>query len=79
MTQQYVLATQVAISCSSLAFAMVMLYRGKDPGVYLPIVTGIVGCWLPSPQSIKAASALDALAAPSSTTHASDIERPLLK
>jgi hypothetical protein len=45
-------ATQVFISCSSLGFAMLMLYKGKDPGTYLPIVTGIIGCWLPSPQHI---------------------------
>jgi hypothetical protein len=28
---------------------MFMLYNNKDAGVYLPIVTGIVGAWLPSP------------------------------
>ena len=47
-----IFATQVFISCSSLGFAMMMLYKGKDPGTYLPIITGIIGCWLPSPQHI---------------------------
>jgi hypothetical protein len=76
----YILGTQIAISCSSLAFAMVMLYRGKDPGTYLPIITGIVGCWLPAPQSTKAtgtnnsSSSSDALASAS----AADIEQPLI-
>lgn len=69
-SHHYILGTQVAISCSSLAFAMFMLYMGKDPGVYLPIITGIVGCWLPSPQSIKAS------ASTSDIHH--DIEQPLL-
>jgi hypothetical protein len=64
----YIFATQVFISCSSLGFAMMMLYKGKDPGTYLPIITGIIGCWLPSPQHIaKEANNLQ-----------SDVEQPFL-
>jgi hypothetical protein len=46
-----IFAAQISISCSSLLFAMMMLYLGNDPGIYLPIITGIIGCWLPSPSS----------------------------
>lgn len=41
--------TQVAISSSTLMFCMNMLHRGRNPGMYLPMVSGIVGYWLPSP------------------------------
>jgi hypothetical protein len=75
MQHIYILGTQVAISCSSLVFAMVMLYKGKDPGVYLPIITGIVGCWLPSPQSIKAPNQTYET---NQTDKTIDIEQPLL-
>lgn len=73
MHQYYILGTQVAISCSSLAFSMFMLYKGKDPGTYLPIITGIVGCWLPSPQSIKWQGNGGFSSSPTS-----DIEQPLM-
>jgi hypothetical protein len=42
-------AAQFAISSSTLAFCMTMLWSGRDPGVYLPIITGVLGYWLPSP------------------------------
>jgi hypothetical protein len=40
---------QSFISCTALSFAMFMLYIGKDPGIYLPIVTSIISYWMPSP------------------------------
>jgi hypothetical protein len=46
-------AVQIAISGSITAFSMGMLIRGGDPGVYLPVLTGILGYWLPSPDSSK--------------------------
>lgn len=45
------LPTQITISFFILSFLM---YIGKDAGVYLPIITTIAGCWLPSPaQNLK--------------------------
>jgi len=64
--------TQVIISCSSLWFAMYMLYIGKDPGIYLPIMTGIIGCWLPNPTIPKQNDKN------CNIQNTSDIEQPLL-
>jgi len=44
---------QAIISGSVSAFAMGMLISGHDAGVYLPILTGIIGYWLPSPDFSK--------------------------
>lgn len=41
--------TQSVIACSTLGFSMYMLYIGKDPGVYLPVITGIIGYFMPQP------------------------------
>jgi hypothetical protein len=64
-------AAQFAISSSTLGFCMYMLWRGNDPGVYLPIVTGILGYWLPSPRMAETRETVpDAPPA--------DLEQPLL-
>lgn len=49
LAQNILLTTQIFMSTSIVFFAMYMLYIGKDPGVYLPIITAISGSWLPSP------------------------------
>jgi hypothetical protein len=59
---------QAIVSCSTLWFSMYMLYIGKDPGIYLPIVTAIIGCWLPNPTYNSSRSPLQK----------NDIEQPLL-
>lgn len=67
-------AIQSLISAATLAFGMVMLARGGDPGIYLPVITSISMAWMPSPMS-------------SSGSHRPadgkvllpDIERPLLE
>lgn len=43
-----ILPTQIMISFSIIGFSMYMLYIGKDPGVYLPVMTAVSGSWLPS-------------------------------
>lgn len=47
---------QAAISSTVICFSIAMLVTGHDPGVYLPIVTSIVGYWLPAPSLPKTIS-----------------------
>ena len=44
---------QVAITGTITAFTMSMLAIGKPEGVYLPVLTGILGYWLPAPEYAK--------------------------
>lgn len=45
---------RVAMSASVLIFSMGMLatHRG-DPGMYLPLITSVIGYWTPSPSKKK--------------------------
>jgi hypothetical protein len=43
-------AVQVGISGTVMAFTIAMMAIGKSEGVYLPVLTGILGYWLPSPE-----------------------------
>ena len=48
---------QVLFSAIMIAFSITMLYIGKDASVYLPVLTSIIGFWLPSPiQNTKQAA-----------------------
>lgn len=40
---------QVGVSLVGLAVCAGMLAAGRDPAIYLPVLTSIVGYWLPSP------------------------------
>lgn len=42
-------AVQAAFSGMGLAFCFWMLYTGASPSIYLPMVTGIISAWLPTP------------------------------
>lgn len=44
-------AVQVALTTAISAFTMTMLALGKPEGVYLPVLTGLVGYWLPAPDT----------------------------
>ena len=44
---------QVAFSGALAAFTITMLMTGKPPDVYLPVLTGIIGYWLPAPEYSK--------------------------
>ena len=44
---------QVAITGAVTAFTISMLAMGKPEGVYLPVLTGILGYWLPAPEYSK--------------------------
>ena len=46
-------AVQVGISGTVTAFTIAMLAIGKPEGVYLPVLTGILGYWLPAPEYAK--------------------------
>jgi hypothetical protein len=60
---------QAFVSTSVLTFAMYMLFIGKDPGVYLPIITGITSYWMPAPTFNTLKKKEDLV---------NDIEQPLL-
>lgn len=44
-------AVQTFFSFIGVTFSIIMLSVGKDPSIYLPILTGIIGYWVPSPGS----------------------------
>lgn len=44
-----VFAVQASVTALMLSFCMAMLIRGGEPGVFLPVMTGITGFWFPSP------------------------------
>jgi hypothetical protein len=68
---------QIMISMSTLSFAMMMLYVGKEPGVYLPIVTGIMGYWLPQPTQEQMPPIINVQRGQEQTDR-DDVEAPLL-
>ena len=41
------------ISITILFFSMFMIINGKDESSYLPIITGLIGTWLPQPSQKK--------------------------
>jgi hypothetical protein len=43
--------TQFFFSLIGITFSMSMLILGKDPSIYLPIFSTIIGVWVPSPMS----------------------------
>lgn len=43
--------SQFFISTVALGFSMFMLIKGNDPGIYLPLLTTVIGVWVPSPMS----------------------------
>lgn len=56
---------QVAVSAAGMALGTGMLLTGRgDPAVYLPIVTSIIGYWLPAPRP-------ESVVAPASEAHSS--------
>ncbi len=40
---------QLVVSVAGLGLSVGMLVAGRDPAVYLPVLTSIVGYWLPAP------------------------------
>ena len=45
---------RVAMSASVMLFSMMMLAtRRGDPGMYLPLITSVIGYWTPSPTKKK--------------------------
>ena len=61
-------AVQVAISGTVMAFTIAMLAVGKPEGVYLPVLTGILGYWLPAPDSSKLRTPKSASITPNNTS-----------
>jgi hypothetical protein len=45
----YMLLAQIAFSVGGMIFSGAMLIRGEDASIYLPVMTGILGAWMPSP------------------------------
>lgn len=50
--------TQSFIAFLTLGFSMYMIYIGKDPGIYLPIITGIIGYFMPQPNINKVTTSI---------------------
>jgi hypothetical protein len=48
-----VFRVQLAVSAVGLVLSAGMLIAGRDPAVYLPVVTSIVGYWLPAPSKAQ--------------------------
>ena len=61
-------AVQVGISGTVTAFTIAMLAMGKPEGVYLPVLTGILGYWLPAPEYSKSRTAKPPVPKPSKTS-----------
>ena len=43
--------TQAGVSLSVMGFCMGMLINGESTEIYLPVLTGIVGYWMPNPSA----------------------------
>lgn len=46
----FVFAVQCGFSLTTMLFCIGMLATDKDPTYYLPILTSIIGYWLPAPR-----------------------------
>ena len=54
MTKHKILfKVQTVFSAVTLTFCITMLSVGKDPSLYLPILTSLIGYWLPAPKYQK--------------------------
>lgn len=51
MTHHGLFISQVCFSFIGVGFSIAMLSSGKDPSIYLPILTTIIGVWTPNPLS----------------------------
>lgn len=61
---ELVFGVQAGVSVSVVLFSIAMLSCGRSESVYLPVLTSIVGYWLPAPRPArKPAQARDAAAA----------------
>jgi hypothetical protein len=43
--------TQTGFSLTVMGFCMGMLINGENTEIYLPVITGILGYWLPQPSA----------------------------
>lgn len=50
-SQSSLFAVQTMFSLIGVGFSVGMLVAGNDASIYLPILTGIIGYWVPSPGS----------------------------
>ncbi len=55
-----VFKVQLGVSVLGLVLSTTMLAAGKDPAVYLPVLTSIIGYWLPAPRRDLRAPASEA-------------------
>jgi len=51
ITKHGLFLSQLIFSLIGVGFSIGMLVDNKDPSIYLPILTSIVGVWTPSPMS----------------------------
>jgi hypothetical protein len=50
MATKALFRVQLVVSGVGMALGVGMLIAGRDAAVYLPLVTSIIGYWLPAPQ-----------------------------
>ncbi len=50
MANDPVFKVQLGISVLGLVLSTAMLAAGRDPAIYLPVLTSIIGYWLPAPR-----------------------------
>lgn len=50
---------QLLVSGVGMVLSAGMLLMGRDPAIYLPIVTSIIGYWLPAPRAPPPPSVAD--------------------
>lgn len=53
VSESIVFQVQAVFSFTTMMFCIGMLASNKDPTYYLPVLTSIIGYWLPSPRQRK--------------------------
>lgn len=59
MGADHVFRVQLGISVLGLVLSTVMLAAGRDPAIYLPVLTSIIGYWLPAPRRDRVQGVID--------------------
>lgn len=53
---------QLFVSIVGMVTSVGMVWMGRDPAIYLPITTSIIGYWLPAPKKPEAQEAVASVA-----------------
>lgn len=69
-----VFTIQLVVSMTGLVLSTGMLMAGRDPAVYLPVLTSIIGYWLPAPQRLPVVPRMPVRGTPARPTLEDDDE-----